>query len=290
MSVFGISVLGAIDFAYKFETMTGPYYIYNYIGFFAILWWNLRHVGEKAALYSAPVVRKGQRIREKTGHLNPTLLRKAQKREMILLSLIQYLSGDAMNKLDGMIFNGGDYNYFGFAILAPWILIGYCCQRKIDPFGHLDLMTPAYALSLMFFKLGCYQAGCCGGISIPFEYPYPSGPRARLPIQLIEAAVALIIFFVLRRRRAKMKPGTMQPLYLILYSAIRFFTEFLRGKASIFFYFKAYHFFCVAGVIIGLIEYKLISRRSGQITAIPLRWQAEAAVKKKVKKKKTRTE
>ena len=245
------------------------YDLLNALGFVALLVVNLCLLPEKRRLYSAPLARLAPL--PSGGHPDSPAEKKRKRTavaETILLSCVQFFSGMLMNALVGYLQKGScSYNYFGFAVLAPWIFLLVCFVIRVDPFGHLDLYTPSYAASLVLFKLACFHAGCCGGIRTDRIYRYPMGTMQNFPTQLLEAAVALALFFFLLWYRKRAKPGTMQPIYLILYSGTRFCTEFLRVESPVFLCFRAYHFFCLAGFLIGLAEYFLLTARNGRIPA-----------------------
>ena len=117
----------------------------------------------------------------------------------------------------------------------------------------LDLCAAALPLGHAFGRLGCFLNGCCHGAvhegAAAVCYPAGSLPwRAQLaagdisaaaaqsapvwPTQLIEAAANLALFaamcFLAKRHP---RHGTVTAAYLMLYAAIRFHTEFLRGDA-----------------------------------------------------------
>lgn len=116
----------------------------------------------------------------------------------------------------GILFQSGFVFYGGLAgsILAFYL---YCRQFKI-PFGRvMELIAPAIPLFHFFGRIGCYTAGCCGGIG-------------GFPLQLVEAfgnflIFALIIYIQDRRRSFD---GTF-PLYMLTYGCMRFVLEFFRG-------------------------------------------------------------
>ena len=79
-------------------------------------------------------------------------------------------------------------------------------------------------------------------------------------IQLVEAGLALLIFIFLMAWRKKAKPGTMFPIYLVIFSGTRFFSEFLRCEPNVFWRLKIYHILCVIGAVVGVIEMILITK------------------------------
>lgn len=89
-----------------------------------------------------------------------------------------------------------------------------------------------------FGRLGCFCAGCCYGV--PADPPLglyfnnsPVAPHgvALFPVQLLEAGLNLLLFFVLAlvfRKRRRLSPV---PVYLISYAVIRFVLEYFRYDA-----------------------------------------------------------
>lgn len=220
------------------------YDIFNAVGGLSLLFFNLCQRGK-------PINRNGMiDDNEKNITSNYILI--------TIVSCVQFFSGRYMVSFIGRIFTHGFYNYFGFAIFAPIIFVIFCKLISLDCWGYLDAFTPGYAISLVFFKMACFSYGCCEGINRFFTLYYPERNQYQFPIQLLECLVAVCIFFFLLYYRKKAKRGTMYPIFLVLYSGTRFFTEFLRVEPNIFGPLKAYHIWCVIGVVVGLVEYRSI--------------------------------
>ncbi len=112
-------------------------------------------------------------------------------------------------------------------------------------FMHWDFMTyfpilmPCVPLAQGFGRIGCFFAGCCGGIRTNAWYGvrFPANSLAWttdpiIPTQLISAAGDFLIFFILYHNLTKGKhPEDTGAWYLILYSIGRFMIEFIRGDA-----------------------------------------------------------
>ena len=94
----------------------------------------------------------------------------------------------------------------------------------------------------------------------------PISGLIEFPAPFLEAGVALLLFIVLFTFRNRFKKGTIFPIYLIAFSAIRFFTEFVRVEPAVFMGLKTYHFLCIAGVVLGLIEYLAVHLYSKKVT------------------------
>ena len=131
----------------------------------------------------------------------------------------------------GLVFYGG---------LIPGILVGVLTIRsKGLPLSEtMDLFAPSLALGHAIGRIGCFCAGCCYGspTSLPwgviFRDPQslaPLGVRLH-PTQLYSSLFlfGLFLFLILLRRR-KVFAGEVFWSYLLIYSAGRFFLEFLRG-------------------------------------------------------------
>jgi phosphatidylglycerol:prolipoprotein diacylglycerol transferase len=97
---------------------------------------------------------------------------------------------------------GGSVFYGGLlgGILAFYIFSG---KRNCDFTHLLDLITPVIPLFHFFGRIGCFLAGCCFGIKSHFGFIYSrslveeSNGVIRFPVQLLEAFINLIIFFIL---------------------------------------------------------------------------------------------
>ena len=135
----------------------------------------------------------------------------------------------------GTIF-GGSVFYGGLlGGMAAGIIYGKI--KKLDMDNYADIIAPIVPLFHCFGRIGCFLGGCCYGIESEFGFtvhdneliPSINGVN-RFPVQLLEAACNLALFFVLwyLLRKGKMK-GKIFPLYLIIYAVIRFLDEFLRG-------------------------------------------------------------
>ena len=115
-----------------------------------------------------------------------------------------------------LIFGNGFVYYGGlFGVLGAFLI--YCRQYRISLMNLLELTAPAIPLFHTFGRIGCYIAGCCGGIN-------------GFPLQLAEAAAnfLLFLFLIWAQERPALKGRTFQ-LYLFSYAVIRFFLEFFRG-------------------------------------------------------------
>lgn len=132
---------------------------------------------------------------------------------------------------------GGSVFYGG---LLGGILVGalYIRKKGLELPVWADLLAPAIPLFHFFGRIGCFLGGCCYGVPSPFGFTYThnlieqANGVSRFPIQLVEAAFNLALFFFLWTLQRKGKfQGERLPLYLLCYSVGRFLFEFGRGDA-----------------------------------------------------------
>lgn len=132
----------------------------------------------------------------------------------------------------GIVFYGG---LIGF--ILSFLLICKIWNKKID-YGVVDLIAVCMPLFHSFARLGCFFAGCCYGIEsdswLSVRYTtrlYEETFTAlRLPIQLIEAFVNILIFIILLFLLYKGKfRSHLLKVYLLMYATARIMLEFFRG-------------------------------------------------------------
>jgi phosphatidylglycerol:prolipoprotein diacylglycerol transferase len=132
----------------------------------------------------------------------------------------------------------GGLVYYGGLLLAAGASIWYLRRHRMPVWKMADLFCPSLALGLVFGRIGCFFAGCCYGkeTSLPWGVIFRNPDSlARLnvplhPAQLYDAANGLtIFFFLIWMERRKAFDGQIFWLFLLLYSAGRFFVEMVRG-------------------------------------------------------------
>ena len=245
---------------YKYLGNTGidMYYLLNVLMFVPILIFNLSQFGRKKLILSKKtrsIISKCRKARVKNLYI---LL------EIIIISLLQYALIPICNSILGNLTNSS-FNYFGLLFIGPVVLTIVFIFSGIDFLKHIDLITPAYPLALIVAKLGCFCYGCCYGIECSFGLYNHSNKAVEFPIQLVEAGLALMMFVFLMFIRRKTKEGTLFPIYLITYSATRFFSEFLRYDTNVLWIFKRYHLFCLVGIVVGVIELYLVTKKKNKL-------------------------
>lgn len=155
--------------------------------------------------------------------------------------------------------------YFCWIVLAFPLFFAGAFLAGVKPFQRLDLLTPVYPLTLIYAKLACFCGGCCNGIETADGFYNEYTNLREFPVQLVESAEALVIFLIMMKIRKKAKSGTMFPLYLVFYSGMRFFSEFLRAQPDVLGPLKCAQIFCIAAIVLGFAGFVLAEKYAAQI-------------------------
>ena len=168
------------------------------------------------------------------------------------------------NYAGGMVFYGG---------LIFGLLFGalYCKIRRINLSAFSDCFAVGIPLFHFFGRLGCFFSGCCYGIESSFGFTFhdaivqSANGVQRFPVQLLESFLNLIIFAVLLLLfRKRIFKGRLIYIYLVLYSAVRFSDEFLRGDAyrGIYFGLSLSQWISIILFVLSLILIRISNKKS----------------------------
>lgn len=130
---------------------------------------------------------------------------------------------------------------FGGAVFYGGLLGGiaagsiYIKVKKLDYKAYADIAAAGIPLFHTFGRIGCFLGGCCYGRESEWGIYYKNAllpelvSTKRFPIQLVEAAFNLLLFFLLfyLLKSGRLK-GRLMPVYLLVYPAGRFIIEFFR--------------------------------------------------------------
>ena len=157
-------------------------------------------------------------------------------------------------------FTIGGVSFFGTVFfLPPLVLLAALIFRK-KPFVFLDYCVPAIIQMLIFIRIGCFTAGCCGGITVIIN----SNP-VTIPTQLIEVALDLLMLdVILRIDRSGKYEGVQYAWFMLLYGVLRFVVEFMRDTAKATMGLSHGQWFAIISVIIGggvLLFYKIKTQK-----------------------------
>lgn len=140
---------------------------------------------------------------------------------------------DLRNRLEYVF---SDNVFYGGLILALLVIWLYIRKTETNRAPYYDLAAVGIPLFHGFGRLGCFLTGCCYGMpwkyGVAYAKPLSEAPAGvpLVPVQLIEAILNFLLFFLLRRLFLKKKgSGKLLALYLAIYPVYRFTLEFFRG-------------------------------------------------------------
>lgn len=275
---------------YEFIGNTGikSYDFFNAMGFYVMFIFNILHLKHKKQFISGLTKFIGSKILRKENGVIYSIFVLIEL--MASTYLLYFLSGLG-NGIFRDLFDTGA-NYYGNLLLGPIPMFLLFYLASVNPLRELDFLTVGIPLNLVFVKTACFCAGCCRGFECSWGWYYPTKDATMFPTQLLEALMALFIFIFLMKYRKKAKDGTLYPIYMILYSTTRFFTEFTRIEENVFLIFKTYHLLSLLGIVVGIVWLLIVKKYSNQILEFykkaPFPWAREKITdyrqKKKIKK------
>lgn len=240
-------------------------HLYDFLSTFSfvvLLVFNLTQLNKKKLLLGKASVSLLQSIKKRNHNSNAEVI--LVLIEIFIISIFQYAFAATINIAFGNLVKTGG-NYFGLLFFMPFLIAFSCFLLGVDVLKQIDLITPAYPLALVFSKLACFCAGCCNGIECSYGLYNYSTKAVEIPVQLVESGLALFLFLFLMFWKKRAKEGTMFSTYLIIYSATRFFSEFLRSEPAVIWNLKTYQLLCLAGIAVGIIELFIVKNYSDRI-------------------------
>ena len=175
------------------------------------------------------------------------------------------------NIFGGRIFYGG---------LVGTLVVGCIVIKKDNSYiKYLDIIAVGIPLFHFFAKIGCFFAGCCYGVQSKIGFIYYNSKLTeandvmRFPVQLLESFFCIILFFYLNFLLINNKfKNKLLYLYLLLYSAGRFFIEYLRGDASrgIWFYLSTSQIISILIILLILIRFLMLYKKHKNIKEVLL--------------------
>jgi phosphatidylglycerol:prolipoprotein diacylglycerol transferase len=125
---------------------------------------------------------------------------------------------------------GGGFVFYGGLIFGLiYYLIHTYVLKKFNP-KHSYLLIPGLVFGHAIGRVGCFLTGCCYGSISNNTFGIAINGETRYPVQAYEA---LALFFlgmaIMNMIKRNVSSSKIIYTYLISYSTIRFFLEFLRG-------------------------------------------------------------
>ena len=159
------------------------------------------------------------------------------------------------------IWNGGLSIHGGLVGAVLGIMYFIKKNKEYKFFQISDILVVPLAFFLIFGRIANFvYAELFGRITtMPWAVKFPNVEGFRHPSQLYESAKNLLIFLILNfKANRKHQPGELTALFLILYSILRFFIEFVREPEIYVGPITMGQLLCIPTLIIGIYIYKKI--------------------------------
>lgn len=180
--------------------------------------------------------------------------------EMLGAKILYLIENWQQVQVQGMTFGG--FSLFGVFFAVPVLSLLWARVFSVSYGDFLDYSAGGILLELMFYRVGCFFTGCCGGWPSDSGWLMADGTR-RFPVQLLEVGgdllILLVILWVVYRKANR--PGLAFCLMLALYGALRFGLEFLREREILWLCFSGSHFLALAACLVGFVLLLIMRKR-----------------------------
>lgn len=159
------------------------------------------------------------------------------------------------NPKEIFMLNHGGLSILGAMLSATIALSIFIKKKKLHFFKTVDLVIPFIALGQSIGRIGCFFNGCCYGIASKYGIYFPVHNAILIPTQLISSILLLMLFIFLRVQQQRPHySGGIFVNYILYYSILRFFIEFIRADSpKHFFALTLYQYLCIVIFVSGLI-------------------------------------
>lgn len=141
----------------------------------------------------------------------------------------------------------GGVSFYGSVFLIPIAMPLFGLLFHLHPKQTLDICGPCVAIMIGCMRVNCFLSGCCGGWEMCIN-----GFCFNWPTQVIDSIMDFaILAWLLRVEKKKPLSGTLYPMFMILYSVMRFFLEFLRDTSKDWLCLSHGQWFALIAVLIG---------------------------------------
>lgn len=143
----------------------------------------------------------------------------------------------------------GGVSFYGSVFLIPLLMPLIGMLFKLKPNQTMDICGPCVAIMIGCMRINCFISGCCGGLAMCIgDFCF------RWPTQALDSIGDFAIMaWLLRIEGKKPDSGKLYPLFMIAYSAMRFFIEFLRDTPKDWLLLSHGQCFAIVAVLIGLL-------------------------------------
>lgn len=151
----------------------------------------------------------------------------------------------------------GGVSFYGSVFLIPLLMPLVGLLFRLKPKQTLDICGPCVAIMIGCMRVNCFLSGCCGGWEMcigDFCFAWPT--------QALDSfGDFAIMAWLLKTEKEKPQSGKLYPMFMVLYSIMRFFLEFLRDTPKDWLYLSHGQWFALLAIVIGFIWLLIAKKR-----------------------------
>ena len=254
-----------------FGITINPYDLFNNLGYICcvvFVFFTLREFEEACVLPSLAYTS----LERKRGKPVPKLGRKGIAFLLFMLFFIPtFIAVNLAEAPISQLFLGNtDANFTPSILVGPFVVFLLALLLKSSPMKTLDISVIVIAAPLFFFKIACFCWGCCNGVACDHGMMNVKTGRMEFPVQLVEAACAVVMQVILMVlfKKGKQKKGVLYPLFMLMYSGSRFISEFWRDDYQpVWGRLNGYHLQLLLGFVLGAVALIVVLIWGERITA-----------------------
>lgn len=165
----------------------------------------------------------------------------------LLLTAVGVAGAMLLHFLENGTFGG--VSFYGSVFLIPVLMPLVGLLFRLKPGQTMDICGPCVAIMIGCMRFGCFLTGCCGGWTVclgSFCFKWPT--------QMMDSIGDFaILLWLLQKEEQMPKSGKLYPLFMIAYSAMRFFLEYLRDTPKDWLLFSHGQWFAIAALLLGFL-------------------------------------
>lgn len=143
----------------------------------------------------------------------------------------------------------GGVSFYGSVFLIPVLMPLFGLLFRLKPGQTMDVCGPCVAIMIGCLRLSCFLTGCCGGWTVclgDFCFAWPT--------QILDSiGDFVIVTWLLQKERKAPVSGKLYPCFMMSYSVMRFFLEFLRDTTKDWLYFSHGQWFAIAAIVLSVL-------------------------------------
>lgn len=166
---------------------------------------------------------------------------------MLILTTVGVVGACSLYRLEAGEWGG--VSFYGSVFLIPVLMPLLGLVLRLKPNQTMDLCGPCVAIMIGCLRVGCFITGCCGGWTICI-----GNVCFAWPTQAIDSIGDFaILLWLLSLETKQSNQGELYPLFMLSYSVMRFFIEFLRDTTKNIMFLSQGQVYALTAVVISII-------------------------------------